>query len=270
MDKKSKQKIVAKRDVVKYDANRTYFGKLKIDNLAAAYGLFKHTHDWDNPVTDAKVLVGQIDGAEICRALWYEMSYNPMRFGRVSPFIYKGREDIYHFCRCGVPEDFPGFEIIEKIRHKMIDFMTLNGRAKGQWYDVIENRDGYVTIYLVDGHSDDNYKVLSKLREMIRWVANQNLEDFKRKAYRMAMLKVIDSRHPNGVRDNGGVMQPQKAVNLPLPMTPEELAEDREDKAIESAQITAETGQYRSDEQFAQAKADLEKIVSMRKQQNTK
>ena len=126
MDKKTRQKIFSKREVVKYSANRAYFGKMTGAGLAKAYGLFKHTQDWDKPVTSATVLVGKIDGGVICRALWNEMSYNPLRFGNVSPFLYKGKEDIYHFCRNGVPETFPGFEFIEKIRHKMTSSFILH------------------------------------------------------------------------------------------------------------------------------------------------
>ncbi len=271
MDKKTKQKIFSKRDVVKYNVNRAYFGKLTGVGLASAYGQFKHTQDWDNPITKSNVIVGKIDGVVICRALWNEMSYNPMRFGKVSPFMHNGVENIYHFCRNGVSEDFPGFEIIEKIRHKMIDFMMLNGRKVGHWYDVIDTRDGVVTIQLVNGHSDDNYKVLSSLREMIRFVTNTNLEDFKRKSYRAQMLTVIDKRHPNGVRgNNSGVYLDNNVPNGPIPMTPEEVEEDRLDKAEENALITAENRKYVPLQQYNQARADLKDLAAMRVKKNEK
>ena len=265
MDKKTKNAIFSKREVVKYNADRAYFGKLKASNLSNAYGRFKHSQDWDKPITSANVVIGKIDGTVICRALWYEMSYNPARFGKVSPFVYKDREDIYHFCRCGVPETFPGFEIIEKIRHKMINFMVLNGKSKGQWYDVINAKEGIVTISLVDGHSDDNYKILSLLREMIRIVTNQNLEDFKRKQYRTQMLTVIDKRHPNGVRDMKSVASPVvKLPEYPVEMTAEEREEDRLDKAEESARITAENRRYVPRQQYDQARADLKSFATIR------
>jgi len=271
MDKKAKQKIVSKRDVVKYSANRAYFGKLTGAGLADAYGQFKHSQDWEKPITKANVVVGKIDGGVICRALWNEMSYNPARFGKVSPFVHNGVENIYHFCRNGVSEDFPGFEIIEKIRHKMIDFMMLNGRNVGHWYDVIDTRNGMVTIQLINGHSDDNYKVLSSLREMIRFVTNRNLEDFKRKAYRTQMLTVIDKRHPNGVRGNNSVANINNNVpNYPIPMTPEEIEEDRLDKAEENARITAENRKYVPLQQYNQARADLKELTTMRVKKNGK
>lgn len=269
MDKKTKQKIIAKREIVKYSAQRAYIGKLTGAGLSGAYGMFKHTQDWDKPITAANVVIGYIDGAVICRALWNEMSYNPARFGRVSPFIYKGREDIYHFCRVGVPEDFPGYEIVEKIRHKMIGFMDLNGKSRGQWTDVIDAKSGVVRIHLVDGHSDDMYKALSLLREMVRLITNQNLEDFKHKQYRIQMLTVIDKRHPNGVRANDAVAVVQKPeTSVMRESTPEELAEDRMDNAIENAQITAANRKYVSAAQYSQARKDLDDYKNRQKSDN--
>lgn len=271
MDKKTRNAIFSKREVVKYNASRAYFGKLTASGLANAYGLFKHSQDWDKPITSATVPVGKIDGGVVCRALWYEMSYNPARFGKVSPFVYKGREDVYHFCRCGVPETFQGAEIIEKIRHKMIDFMVLNGKSKGQWYDVVNAKDGLVTISFVDGHSDDNYKVLSLLREMIRIITNQNLEDFKRKQYRNQMLTVINKRHPNGIRNEKSVVCPViKSPDYPVKMTPEEIEEDRLDKAEESARITAENRKYVPRQQYNQARADLTSFANIRANRKVK
>ena len=273
MDKKTKQKIFAKREIVKYSAQRAYIGKLTGAGLSGAYGQFKHTQDWDKPITAANVVVGHIDGDVICRALWYEMSYNPARFGKVSPFTYKGREDIYHFCRVGVPENFPGYEIIEKIRHKMIGFMDLNGKSRGQWTDVIDAKSGVVRIHLVEGHSDDMYKVLSLFREMVRIITNQNLEDFKRKNYRTQMLTVIDKRHPNGVRANGAALpqdKPQNTAVLPVSQMEYETEEDKLDRYEESAQITAETSQYRPEPQGAQAVSDLQQIAIMKMNQKTK
>ena len=263
MDKKTKQKIFSKRELIKYSPQRAYFGKLTGAALATAFGQFKQSQDWEKPITSARVNVGKISGGVICHALWNEMSYNPARFGKVSPFMYNGKEDIYHFCRNGVPESFPGFEIIEKLRHKMIDFMVLNGRNKGCWYDNIDTESGYVVIRLINGHSDDNYKALSLLREMIRIVVTQNLEDFKHKAYRVQMLNVIDKRHPNGVRDEKAVVIP---TVFPREMTPEEKEEDRLDRAEEQAQITAENRKYVSSAQYRQARSDLKEIADIKRQ----
>ena len=249
---------------IRYSAKRAYFGKLTGAGLAAAYGQFKHTHDWDKPVTSANVTVGHIDGTVICRALWYEMSYNPIRFGQVSPFSLNRKDVMFRFCDHPVPEDTPGHEILEKLRHKMIAFMTLNGRNIGQWHDVVEAPHGVVRISLVDGHSDDNYKVLTKLREMIRIVVSQNLKDSKLKSYGPAMQAVICERHPNGIRgDNHFVSSTPKPVYS-------EAFDDRLLDAEDSAQITAETGQYRPVEQYEQAVEDLKFFKGTSIKQKTK
>lgn len=272
MDKNTKQKIDSKREVIKYSAERAYFGRLTGAGLASAFHVFKHTHDWDRPVTSTNVTVGYIDGGVICRALWNEMSYNPVRFGNVSPFLCNGKNSIYRFCDHPVSEDTPGYETVEALRHKMIDFLTLNGRKVGKWYDIVNtDKNGNVLISLVDGYSDDNYKVLTKLREMIRLITSQNLEDFKHKAYRDQMIKVINKRHPNGVRDDKFVAYKENNTSdLPRPMTREEIEEERLDRDIENAQITEETGKYRPVDQYEQAKADLARFAALRTQQNTK
>lgn len=269
MDKKTRAKIFSKREVIKYDAKRAYFGNMTGAGLADAYSQFVHTRDWDKPIVRATVRVGKIDGGVICRALWNEMSYNPARFGKVSPFLHNGTENIYHFCRNGVSESFPGFQIIEKIRHKMIDFMMLNGRQIGKWNDVINDQNGIVTINFVDGHSDDNYKVLTMLREMIRIVISQNLQDFNRKSYRSQMLNVIASRHPNGVR-NDTVFQKTEKIVWPTAMTPEEIEEDRLDKAEENAKITADNYKYVPLAQYKQARSDLAQFKNIRNNEQYK
>ena len=258
MDKKTKEKIFSKREAVKYSASRAYFGKLTGANLSSAFAQFKHTQDWDRPITSANVTIGKIDGDVICHALWHEMSYNPARFGKVSPFRLERHDAIYRFCDTPVSQDVPAFEIIEKIRHKLIGFMTINGRNSGKWIDVIPTTNDKVTIHLVDGHSDDNYKSLALLQEMIRIIAHQNLQDFNKKNYRNQMLNIIAKRHPNGVRgDAVGVIQ-QKAVQTPMrPSTPEEIAEDRIDNAIDNAQITLDNRKYVSSRQYRQARADI-------------
>lgn len=257
MDNKEKSLY---RNVVKYDAKRAYFGKLTAEHLDSAYGLFKHTQNWDKPVKVVSVTVGKIDGGIICRALWHEMSYNPKRFGFVSPFLCNGKESMYRFCDKRVPETTPGFVIVDELRHKMIDFMTLNSRPNGSWNDVISTDNGIVRMRLIDGHSDNNYKILTKLREMIRLVTTQNSQDFKRAKYRTEMLKVINERHPDGMRGRGQMIQQSKPSNIPESMTTEEMEEDRLDRALESAQITLDCQQYVPLEQYEQAQQEISYI----------
>ena len=264
MDKKTRQKIFAKRELIKYSANRAYFGKLTGTGLADAYGLFKHTQEWDEPITSATDEVGKIENEVICRALWHEMSYNPARFGKVSPFLHNGKESVYRFCDKPVSQDIPGFNVLEKLRSRIIQFMDLNKLPNGAWNADIKDTDGKICISYIDGHSDNNYKKLSLLQQMIRLVISQNLEDFNRKQYRMQMLNVIAKRHPNGVRD--GVKADKKVVlpTEPVVMSAEEIAEDRMDRELESAQITLENKKYVSQAQFEQAQDDIKTIRNMK------
>ncbi len=262
MDKTSKREIISGRDALKYNVNRAYFGKLTGAALVDAYAVFKHSQKWDNPIRSANVLVGNIDGGVICRALWYEMSYNPMRFGNVSPFKYDGDENIFRFCRGVGSQTFSAPEILEKIRCKLIGFMMLNSKNGGQWYDKIDAQDEKIAIKFVDGHSDDNYKKLSLLRESIKIITAQNMADFKISSYRVQMLNVIATRHPNGNRDAERAQSyTPKTVNW-WDMGPEELEEERVDKALESAQITMDNRKYVPYRQYSQARADIKSIVS--------
>ena len=82
--------------ILKYNINRPYFGKFTASGLAGAYAKLKTTAQWDTPVKFSSVPVGHIDGNIICNALWYEMSYNPARFGTVSPFLHNGKNNIFY------------------------------------------------------------------------------------------------------------------------------------------------------------------------------
>lgn len=212
-----KEKLISLRKVIKYSVARPYFDEFAAVNLDSAFGKFKQSKDWEKPVKSESVQVGHIDGGVICRALWNEMSYNPKRFGKVSPFLHNGKENIYRFCDKPVPETTPAFELVETLRAKLVDFMTLNALPNGQWNDVVKAYNGLVYTTYVNGHSDNTYKKLTLLREMIHLIASQNMKDWKLKAYRTEMIKVIETRHPNGIRFNTPfvakpIVQEQKTV----------------------------------------------------------
>ena len=185
------------RSVLRYNAKRAYFGQFVPQDMYDSYKKFKQTEKWTDPVTQDIVHIGYIDGIEICRVLWHQASYNPKRFGNESPFIYNGREDIRMFCEYGVPKDFPAYEIWDEVRKLMIEFMELNGDPNYEDGGVIDTNRGLVRIKLTDGgFTNINYKKLSKLREMLRKIISQNLQDVNRKAYYEEILKVMLVRHP--------------------------------------------------------------------------
>ena len=79
------------------------------------------------------------------------------------------------------------------------------------------------------------------------------------------MLKVIARRHPNGIRNDNGIVQPAASTyDWPIQMTQEEIEEDRLDKAEENARITAENRRYVPRHQYNQARADLASFAHIR------
>ena len=251
------------RNVLKYNARRAYFGKLTAAELDYAYGTLQRTQYNDKPVNEVFVSVGQIDGVVICRALWNEMSYNPLRFGTVSPFLYKGKENIYRFCDHPVPENVPGGHILETIRAKLIEYMLIIPNKDGGWNPDINPKDGWIRLV----HGSSYYPKLTVLRKMMHIVASQNVYDFEHnKEYRAAILNVIAKRHPRGTRSNEAVAVPTpkpRVVKTQYHMTSEEIEEDRLEKEQERAAIDLHTVWSKSSsaippEQYEQAKEDYE------------
>ena len=201
----TEQEIHKMHDVVIYNVNRMYFDHFVPAHLDAAYAQFEQTKDQRDPITHARVVVGQIDGVTICRALWTEMSYNPLRFGVTSPFTINGVESVSDFCNVNIQKGMPAFETLKKVQYHMTEFLRLNYGS-----DKVRTRDGTVLVSRIDGHSDENYQVLSHLRKMIHAVATQNLKDLQIKKYRTEMAKVIKARHPNGIRGNKPVYVKEK------------------------------------------------------------
>lgn len=190
------------RNILRYDVNRAYIGNFTGAEIGGAFNLYRRSKKWDKPIVNTKVDTGYIDGVAICSAVWYEMSYNPKRFGTVSPFLYKGKEDIFRFCdyETVLPKDTPGYDVVCDVREKMRMYLHMNKRQNGQWYDVIDSSKGNTVVSFVSGCPDKIYKKLGLLRDIIRIVVSQNLKDVNIAAYRKEMKLVIDARHPNGVR----------------------------------------------------------------------
>lgn len=177
------------KSILKYRASRKYFGDLTATALSGAYHILKKSVDWDNPVIESPVYVGIINGNVICDGLWKIMSINPVRYGPVSPFIYNNRNNIYKFCDSKY-KDVPD---IENIRYLLIQYLTLNSKPNGQWYDEIYTNNGYVKITLENGHTDNIYKALSTLCHCARTIAQQNVSDWsdKRGPYREKIANAI-------------------------------------------------------------------------------
>ena len=257
--------ISVMRSILRYNANRAYMGNLTGAELNGAFELFVRSQDWDKPIISQAIDTGYIDGTIICRAVWHEMSYNPKRFGTVSPFLHNGRENIYHFCQDGneVPLDTPGYPVVAEIRQKMRNFLFYNKLENGSWYDVVDSSKGNMVVRFVSGASDNKYKMLATLRDMIHIVASQNSKDVNIAAYRNAMKPIIDARHPNGVRAKKEPYCADKILTQEKQRRAfEQACQERMDDAEESAMITLDsrTRSGISAEQYEQAVEDLEQI----------
>jgi len=255
MDTDNKIKLV-----LKYDTSRHYFAGFSPDALSAAYGRLKTSASWNIPDVTTSLYVGKIDGNVICNALWNEMSYNPVRFGTVSPFVFNNKNNLFAFCdRRGASHI--NSDILAEIRHKLIVYMNINSDSNGGWYDAVRtNATGYVSIQIIDGHSNDNYKILAMLRDCITIIARQNVADFKKKRgpYRNAIIDVVRSRHPDWVRGTRAhIAQPQKKTPVMAPDVPVDDEEERFDKMMENLQITLDNEKYVSPDVYQQAQEDI-------------
>lgn len=177
------------KGILKYSANRKYFGDLTAAALSDAYRALKKSTDWEKPITESPVLIGRINGKIICEGLWKLMSINPVRYGTVSPFIFNNRNNIYKFC----DSKFHDAPHIETIRYSLIKYLTLNASPNGQWYDEIYNINGYARIKLENGYTDKTYKALSTLCHCARTVSEQNVSDWsdKHAPYREQIANAI-------------------------------------------------------------------------------
>ena len=143
------------KKILAYNIRRAYIGRLTAENLGNAFALIKRSRDWDNPVSQCNLAVGNINGDVICNALWYEMSYNPGRFGDVSPFVFNGRNSIYRFCDKPYGGNLSGkaADVIASIRHHLIEYMNLN-------HDVC-NIQGFIILNCFSYFSVEELELLS-------------------------------------------------------------------------------------------------------------
>lgn len=276
MDKKL-EKI--SRNILKYNTRRAYFSKFTAAELDYAHGLLRRTQNLDRPVKSAPIRVGHIDGYVICRALWYEMSYNPVRFGTVAPFPINRGDVIFRFCDHPVPENTPGYDIVKDIWSDLITYMRAMPDATGGWNPEIETTDGWIQLENFSVY----YKKLTLLRKIIHKIASQNVEDFKHKEYRAEMLNVIKKRHPNGTRTNKPFELTQKPfgktsnISIAPPITGadkngaiDDSSHDGEEERIKyeideiwkktNVHITPEEYENKEIEQYQQQCAKLEQI----------
>lgn len=269
--KKNEKTTMLVHDVLKYGIRRAYFGKITGKELNDAYSKFVNKESKSKPVTKTQVDVGYIDGRMICRVLWNEMSYNPVRFGDVLPLFEQADEySLFRFCDdknflnyVSQVKDKTTYEVLFHVQEKLKDFQKFNNPGGVTWNDIINPGGGKLVVKYIDGHSDDIYKKLSALRGAVRVIISQNLQDLRRKDFRTAMTEVVKKRHPNGKRgkDNISDVKRNLANNI-LAHESASLGEELYElyNREEMLTITLETSEYLSQEQCEKAKEELENV----------
>lgn len=253
--------------ILEYNTNRQYFGLACPGDVNAGYRIMRKSQVLSNPVFSHKIKIGNINGNVICDALWYEMSYNPGRFGCVSPFVRNGRNQIYRFCShpVFVTESQESANILMSIRHHLIEYMKINGATQGlkhnQWYDVIEtDADGCVYMRFIDGHSGPVLKMLGHLRDCIKLIAKQNVADIHDSRFCPDIMRVVSERHPDGNRPICVNTQPDYQTDTNEQYM-QELAESRYDDMQDNLQITLDNRGAVSRQQYNQARYDLVQML---------
>ena len=176
--------------VLKYKANHKYFGELTGAQLTAAKQKL-YTDEYD---IRTEIPVGEIDGNVICNALWQQMSYNPDRFGTVSPFVINGKNDIYRFVRSDIRMPRLDYQTLQKIQGMLLRYLYANARPNGQWNDKIETDNGRVVLTDV---SSQVCRALTVLQDCVyRIIAPQNMADFKIKQFKDNITSAVMAAHP--------------------------------------------------------------------------
>lgn len=181
-----------------YNANRMYFGNWKATMLD---DIFHNTSGGNRP---EEIYIGKLTEDIICDTLWYEMSYNPVRFGTVSPFKNNGKNDISYFLdtyRKQAPRDSNGLlpDEIMTLVWQIGDFMK--NLKKTNFYDNFRKTGTLPNALSILG-ADTNYYILSSLRKAIHAIAKQNWQDLRNPAHKDKIIQIATHRHPSGKRSD--------------------------------------------------------------------
>lgn len=187
------------RDIIKYSTDRQYFGVWTPKQLHYAYKV--------NLVNEQSVNLqtNKFSVDRICDALWTEMSYNPVRFGSTSPFMFNEQNSITQFCaNYEEHEKNPNTaDLFMELRKELTIFTSLFAKYDPNFQQKNISKKSTVNIKLQEYslHSNNEYKMLACLVRCIHLICTQNLKDFdSSKQHRERMKKVIERRHPDFVR----------------------------------------------------------------------
>lgn len=182
-------------DVLGYSAKRNYFASWSPAKLYDAYNAARNREEGY-----VEFHLGELSFDSICDTIYSEMSYNPVRFGKQSPFKNNGVNDINFFIsKYSLSSD----STMRRIANELYVFLNMVHNNYQMFYITKKFKGDHIVISLEDGHSNSGYKMLSALAECIHIVANQNKEDFKNsQRHRQLIAHIAKKRHQNLVRPN--------------------------------------------------------------------
>lgn len=185
------------REVVKYNASRKYFGVWSPSKLYDTYSKVLRGYS-TNPTS---LTIGVLSEDAICNALWNEMSYNPLRWGTKSPFVFDGKNSLYDFCKKEIEsEDEETAEILSGLYAALSAFNKNVHKYDIDFFKNGQLKDTIVEISLSSSEQQPKahlaYDILANLVSSINAVCKQNLKDFDRKKYFEQIAEVIVVRHP--------------------------------------------------------------------------
>lgn len=189
-------------EIIKYNPARMYFGNWTPRQI---HEIYNEKKDGDFNDRTSLLTTGIITEDDICDTLWNEMSYNPVRFGTKSPFIFNGKNSIKQFCKkysvCNSEDKTMLF--LQKLAFALNDFTFYMDAYEPTFSKTGHTQSPTMNVGLQPDILVSNleYKVLSKLVACIHLVCSQNGLDYTRsKKHHIAMNEIIMKRHPNLVR----------------------------------------------------------------------
>lgn len=195
-------------NIIKYNTSRMYFGNWSENVLDDIHNKAVNTK------TPQKIYVGDLTNDIICNALWYEMSYNPERFGNISPFVIKNQNSILYFDTTYKTKmsyktkDFLPDEIVNLTWNISVFLKNLKSVNLYDTFAKTGKLPEFFTIVAAKLVTNDilcldtEHRVLHSLNEAIHAITKQNYLDLNNPVYRDKIIQTVQQRHPTGKRSD--------------------------------------------------------------------
>lgn len=193
------------KQIIQYSGKRMYFGNWRPAMLDDFF------YETSGGTESKNFYINNLTNGFICDVLWYEMSYNPVRFGTVSPFKNNGKNDIIYFndtYRQNLSRQIGGWlpkkimDLIWQISDfvKNLKQVKLGDDKTTLYTKFIET--GKLPLYLPVLGKNAEYYVLTALRRAVHAIADQNWQDLQDPLYKEQIVKIAQQRHPTGNRSD--------------------------------------------------------------------